>query len=230
VGENALALKDLTALLESPDAPTRTYFIRAATREALGDKDGAAADRSEGMKRLPRDPISFVDRGLAKAEADPEAALLDFQAAERLDPNYPDALTNQAWIYGEKLNRQKDALAVVERVLAKYPDHQNARGGKAVYLARLGRPKEAIAEAKILLDRAPQAAAYYQAACVYALVSGNDPTYKVEGIRLIATALRRGFGYDLISTDTDLNPLRADANFRTLAEGVRVMNELEAKK
>jgi hypothetical protein len=115
-------------------------------------------------------------------------------------------------------------------VLAKYPDHQNARGGRAVYLARLGRPKEAVAEAKLLLSKAPQPAAYYQAACTYALVSGTDPAYKAEGIRLVAAAMLRGFGHDLIFTDTDLDPLRTDAKFRTVAEGIRVMTELEAKK
>ena len=182
------------------------------------------------MKQLPRDPMSFVVRGQARAKTDPEAGLLDFQAAERLDPNYPEAMIDQAWVYAEKLNRQADALAAIDRLLEKYPDNQNGRGGRAVYLARLGRHKEAVAEARKLLDRAPQAAAYYHAACVYALVSGNDPAYKAESMRLIATALRRGFGYEYVSTDTDLDPLRADANFRTLAEGVRVMNELEAKK
>ncbi|HVK10825.1 MAG TPA: protein kinase [Gemmataceae bacterium] len=230
-GDDAGAIKDLDYLLATADAPTLAYFRRAEARAAAGDAAGAAADRAEGMRLKPRDPASYVERGLAKAhENDPDGALRDFQAAEQLDPNYPEAMTNQAWVYGEKLNRQADALAAVDRVLAKYPDHQNARGGRAVYLARLGRPKEAVAEAKLLLSKAPQPAAYYQAACTYALVSGTDPAYKAEGIRLVAAAMLRGFGHDLIFTDTDLDPLRTDAKFRTVAEGIRVMTELEAKK
>jgi eukaryotic-like serine/threonine-protein kinase len=231
IGDAAGAIQDFDYLLATDDPPTKVYFLRAAAREANGDKAGAEADRAEGMRLKPRDPASYNERGMAKAKAgDTDGALRDFEAAELLDPNYADAVTNQAWVYAELLKKQREALKAVERVLAKYPDHQNARGGRAVYLARLGRPKEAVAEVERLLSKSPEAAAYYQAGCVYALLSGTDPAYKTEAVRLVTAAMLRGFGHDLILTDTDLDPLRADANFRTVAEGIRVMTELEAKK
>jgi serine/threonine protein kinase/predicted Zn-dependent protease len=224
------ALADLDELLRAEHAPTRVYFIRAQVRESLGDRDGAAADRAEGMKRPPSDPASFVTRGLARASKEPEAALADFQDAEKLDPFYHHAMVNQAWILGEKMNRPEEAIAAVDRLLAIYPDHQNGRAGRAVLLARLGRNDEAIAEARRCLTSAPHASAYYQAACVFAIVSRTDNRHRDEGIRLVATALLRGFGHDSLLSDHDLDPFRTDERFRKLADGVKVMRDLGAKK
>jgi eukaryotic-like serine/threonine-protein kinase len=229
IGQFPDALDDLNLLTARPDCPVRVYFVRAMVREAAGDKAGAAADRAEGMKHEPRDPASFVTRGLARADKEPRIALVDFEAAEKLDALNQDSLMNQAWVLGEKLDRPADALAALDRLLAVYPDHQFARGARAVYLARLGRGDEAIAEARKLLDRPPHASAYYHAACVYAVVSRKDPAHKAEGVRLVATALLRGFGHEYILTDADLDPLRGDEKFRKLLDGVKVMKELGGK-
>jgi tetratricopeptide (TPR) repeat protein len=220
------ALAELDRLAEFPNAPTRVYFIRAQVREATGDKSGAAADLAEGMKRPPGDPASFVTRGLSRAKSAPEAALADFRAAESLDPLYPDSMVNQAWLLGEKLNRPADALAAVERLLALYPDHPTGRGGRAVLLARLGRLDDAVAAARQNLAAATHPSARYHAGCVLALVARKDPKHRDEAIRLVATALLRGFGHEYLLTDDDLSALRGDERFRKLMDGVRVMTEL----
>ncbi len=178
------------------------------------------------MKREPRDPASFVTRGLARATREPQQALADFQAAERLDPLYADALVNQAWLLGEKLNRPNEAIAATDRLLKHYPDHMNGRTGRAVLLARVGRTDEAIAEARRCISSAPHPSAYYQAGCVFAVVSAKDPRFREEGLRLLATALLRGYGYQYLLTDSDLQSLRGDERFQKLVEGVKVMKEL----
>jgi eukaryotic-like serine/threonine-protein kinase len=220
------ALADLDELAKDERAPTRVYFVRAQVREAMGDKAGAAADRDEGMKRAPTDPPSFVTRGLFQAAKEPEKALADFRAAEELDPFYADALVNQAWLLGEKMNRPDEAIAVTDRLLKLYPDNMNGRAGRAVLLARIGKTEEAIAEARRCVAAAPHASAYYQAGCVFAVVSAKDPKYREEGIRLIATALLRGFGHEYLLNDDDLKPLRDDDRFRKLLDGVKVMKDL----
>ena len=55
--------------------------------------------------------------------------------------------------------------------------------------------------------------------CVFAIVSAKDPKYREEGVRLIATALLRGFGHEYLLIDDDLDSLRADERFRKLVEG-----------
>src|SRR5262249_33271281 len=153
-------------LLAAEQAPTRVYFVRAQVRDLAGDKAGAGADRAEGMRREPRDPASFVTRGLARTNADPEAALADFKAAEALDPFYADALVNQASLLGERMNGTEEPAAAPARLLAVSPAHANARPGGAVLLARLGRTQEATAEARRWLAGAPHPSAYYKAGCV----------------------------------------------------------------
>lgn len=223
------SLSDLDALVDTPGVPTRVYFVRAQVRDLFGDKAGAAADRAEGMKRAPCDPASFVTRGLARATREPNEALADFVAAEKLDPFNVDALVNQAWLLGERMNRTEDAIAATNRLLVVYPDHLNARSGRAVLLARLGRCDEAIAEARKCLVNAPHISAYYKAGCVFAVLSRTDPKYRDEGLRLIATAILRGFGHDDILGDDDLNAFRDDERFRKLTDGVKAMKELGAK-
>ena len=224
------ALAELDELVKDERSPTRVYFVRAQVREAAGDKAGAAADRAEGMKRPPKDPASFVTRGRARERTDPEGALADYRAAERLDPFYIHAHINIASILGERLNRLPEALAATDRLLELYPDYQLARGGRAVYLARLGQVDKAVDEARRLLAGNPPASAYYHAACVLSLAAKADPKYRDEAVRLVATALRRGFGHDYLLGDHDLDPLRADERFRKLADGVRVMTDLGGAK
>ena len=224
------ALAELDELVKDDRAPTRVYFVRAQVREAAGDRAGAAADRAEGMKRPPRDPASFVTRGRARERTDPEGALADYRAAERLDPFYVHALINIASVLGERLGRTEDALKATDHLLEIYPDHPIGRGGRAVYLARLGRTEAAVTEARQLLAGSPPASAYYHAACVLALAAKADPKYRDEAVRLVAAALVRGFGHEYLPGDHDLDPLRADERFRKLADGVRVMTELGGKR
>lgn len=226
IGKYQEALADLNELAADDLCPTRVFFARARVRDALKDRAGADADRAEGMKREPRDPASFVTRGLFRADKDPDAALADFRAAEELDPFYADAMVNQAWLLGEKMNRPEEAIAATDRLLRLYPDHMNGRTGRAVLLARVGRTKEAIAEARRCVATAPHPSAYYTAGCVFAVVSAKDPAYRDEGLKLISTALLRGFGHDLVLADGDLAPLREDERFRKLVEGVKLMKEL----
>jgi serine/threonine protein kinase/Flp pilus assembly protein TadD len=225
MGKYQEALADLNDLAADDLCPTRVFFARARVRDALKDKAGADADRAEGMKREPRDPASFVTRGLFRADSDPNGGLADFRAAEELDPFYADAMVNQAWLLGEKMNRHKEAIAATDRLLKLYPDHMNGRTGRAVLLARIGRTEEAIAEARRCVATAPHESAYYQAGCVFAIVSAKDPAYRDEGLKLISTALLRGFGHDFLLTDNDLDALRGDERFRKLFEGVKVMKE-----
>jgi len=229
MGRPADAVADLDRLAADPNAPTRIYFVRAQVKDAMGDKAGAAADRAEGMKREPADPASFVTRGLARVSQDMDAALADFRAAEKLEPRYADAMVNQAWLLGETMNRPANALEVVDRLLALYPDHQTGRGGRAVYLARLGRNDEAIAAIRRYLADAPHPATYYRAACVFAMVSKTDPKYRDEAVRFVAIALLRGWGHGFLLTDEDLNAIRDHEQFRKLADGVKVMKDLGGK-
>ena len=57
--------------------------------------------------------------------------------------------------------------------------------------------------------------------CIYALTSKTHPEDKKEAFHLLWSALKGGFGLDLIDTDPDLDPLRNDPQFAALVTSAR---------
>ena len=139
VGDFSGAVADLDRALEHPDAPVQALFRRATVRERLGDREGAARDRAEGMRRRPNDELSWIFRGLARLKDDPEGALSDFDAALAINPRSKSALENKAFVLAERLGRPEDAIRVYDTTLLHHPDDAKAVGPRGVYHARLGR-------------------------------------------------------------------------------------------
>jgi tetratricopeptide (TPR) repeat protein len=202
------------------------YFLRARARRWAGNVAGAAADQTEGLKREPNDPISWVARGNQKMQKEPTQALADFEAALKLAPNMREALLDKAIVLADYLHREADAIPVLDRLLELYPDHIEARAGRGVYLARLGRAAEARRAAAEVLTAEPTAYRKYQMAGLYAQLARHAPCGpdRAESLRLLALALRAGFDdMKLLKTDSDLDPVRADPEFIRL---LSVVNQL----
>jgi serine/threonine protein kinase/Flp pilus assembly protein TadD len=212
-----------SAILAQPDAPTRCYFHRADVRRILGNKDGAAADMEQGFAREPAadDEMSWSVRGLKWHEIrkQPEKALADLRRAERINPRSSAPLQNQSHVLGD-LNRHEENLAVLNRLLDMYPEMAEARAGRAVQLARLGRTKEALADTEWVLAHSSDPLLTYQIAGVYSLTGDTR-----QALRLIARALMHGVGYEYLSADPELNPIRKEADFRRLLDAVRTLQE-----
>ena len=90
-----------------------------------------------------------------------------------------------------------------------------------MYHGRLGHRAEALADAKESLLRDTSASNLYQVAGIYALTSRQEPDDRHEAFRLLASALRKGFGFDLLESDPDLNPVRSEPEFRRLVDASR---------
>lgn len=213
---------DYTAALADPAAPTRIYFLRSQTRRAQSDTAGAAADAAEGMRREPADAVSWVSRGSRRMAGTPVAALADFDAALRLAPNLREALINKSFVLADHLHREADAVAVLDRLLESAPDDVEARAGRGVYLARLGRADEARRDASAVLEAEPTAYREYQMAGLYAQLARRDPkgTDRAEALRLLTLALRAGVGVRTLREDADLDPIRRDPLFVRLLVAV----------
>jgi serine/threonine protein kinase/Tfp pilus assembly protein PilF len=217
----AEALADLTHALDRGAPYTRIYFMRARVREQMGDLAGARRDREEGLRRRPSDEQSWVARGVARLADDAGAALADFDAALALNPRSLAALQNKAHVLAERLGRTEEALAVLDRLLALYPDFVPARGGRGVLLARLGRRAEAHQDAEACLARDAKPATRYQLAGLYALTSTRQADDRREALQHLAAALRQGYGLDQLDRDRDLDPLRGDPAFQRLVDSAR---------
>src|SRR5439155_379053 len=159
---------------------------------------------------------SWHNRGLARLRLKQHAsALADFTKTLELKPDFDHAYINRALAH-QGLKQYPEAVADLSRALALHPDYVPARSGRGVLLARLGKRADALADAKEVLKRDTEAQTLYEVACIYALTTKQQPDDRLEAFRLLSAALREGFGYDLIATDTDLVALRPYAEFRKL--------------
>jgi tetratricopeptide (TPR) repeat protein len=214
---------DLTHALREGSSATRVYFIRAAVRRQAGDISGADADRAEGLRRQPCDEVSWVARGLARMAADPKGALADFDKALEVNPHYLPALEDRAAVLAEQLGQVDDAVTCLSRAIDLAPERGQIRAGRGVLLARLGRRDHALRDARDAERVDPRPEVLYQAAGIYALTGQQNPADRVEAFRLLAAALRQGYGFDLIEIDPDLRPIRAQPEFRRLLEAARTL-------
>jgi serine/threonine protein kinase/tetratricopeptide (TPR) repeat protein len=217
------AVADLTRALDGGAPQTRVYFIRARLHALMKDPAAAKADMAAGLKLTPTDEQSWVARGLARADADPAAALADFEKALELNPASRAALQNTAHALAEKLGRTADAVRVLDRVVEMYPDYLPGRGGRGVLHARLGDRAKALADAEECLRRDREPRTVYQVAGIYALTSRTEAADRAEALRLLASALGKGYGADLVDRDTDLDPIRGDHEFKRLVAAAKAL-------
>jgi len=215
---------DVTAALAQPDAPSRVYFLRSKIRRAAGNVAGADEDRTAGLRQPPTDALSWNTRGFWRLGHDPVGALCDFDEAIKSNPRQLEALKNKALVLAKYLNRPRDAVLVLDRLLEFYPNYHEARAARGVYLARIGECDRARADAEQCLREEPSPFLVYQLAGVYALLAKTDPSGadKAEALRLLARAFRTGFDqFALIDQDPDIAPLRDDPDFQRLLAGAR---------
>jgi serine/threonine protein kinase/tetratricopeptide (TPR) repeat protein len=214
----AEAVEDLTRALELGAPAGRVQLIRAQAREKAGDAAGAERDRAEALRAEPADEAAWVARGVARLAGAPRDALADFDRALDRSPHYLPALENRAHVLAERLGRAEEAVQVLDHAVILYPEYGRARAARGVLLARLGEREAALQDAReaLALDDSP--ATLYQVAGVYALTSRQKPDDRRRAFPLLAAALRHGFGYDVIGTDRDLDPIRDDPQFRHLLE------------
>ncbi|HYH64560.1 MAG TPA: protein kinase [Urbifossiella sp.] len=221
LGDPAGAEADLTRALEAGGEPVRLRLLRAVVRRTRGDADGARADREEGLRQTPGDEAGWVARGVERLAADPPGALADADKALEIDPFSVAALQLKAHVLGERLGRPDAALAVLDRAVELHPDYVPVRAGRAVELARRGRRDAAHADARAALLRDTRPANLYQVGCVFALTSRGSADDRREAMHLLWAAVRGGFGHDLLDSDPDLDPVRADPQFAALRDYAR---------
>jgi eukaryotic-like serine/threonine-protein kinase len=225
------AVLDLDQALVLWPTHTRIYFIRAEARSKLNDLAGSQQDLQQGLKAEPGDEVSFISRGMAQLNrGQAEAALADFQAALKLNPKSRDAQHNIAVVFAEHQNKLEQAVEVLSRLIQDYPDFLAARGGRGVYLARLGRRSAAHADAKEVLKRQPPPFYRYQVAGIYALTSKTHPADAEMALRLIAAALQEGVGLEYVDGDTDLEPILKQPRFKSLVDAAKTLAREQGAK
>jgi serine/threonine protein kinase/Flp pilus assembly protein TadD len=218
------AIDDLTHALKLGAPPARVTLIRAQAREKAGDRTGAERDRAESLHHEPADEAGWVARGVARIASAPDEALRDFDQALRRNPRSLPALQNKAHFLSEKLGRTEEAVQVLDELTKLYPEEASGRAARGVLLARLGKREAALRDAaEAQTGEVPRL--LYQVAGIYALTSRSHKEDRERAFPLLAGALRGGFGYDLIATDHDLDPIRDDPQFQRLLEAAHMLRQ-----
>ena len=235
------ARADLDHVLGKDLDRTHVLLHRARVRRLSGDPAGAAADHAAGLQSTPTTPRGWASRAFARFAlprpagwlgrpahvAQTHAALADAEEALRLGPDSEDALEIKAGLLSERLGRPAEALATLDHLLTRYPEHVGQRAGRAVLHARAGRDAAAQADAEQVVAAAhPEwdAFAIYQVAGAYALMSERDRKHKTTALDLLARAFR--LDPTLVNhtdVDPELRPLVRDWEFRELRDAAIIL-------
>ncbi len=230
MGRHKEAVADLSQALDLDASRTDLYFLRATARKRAGDSDGSRQDLETGLRRRPVNAHGWTARGVARLEGDAHGALADFEEALKLEASYLEALQNKAHVLSDHLGQNAEALKVMDRAVALYPDFVPARLGRGVLRARLGQRASAHADARECLDCDNSPLTLYQVANVYALTSRQVRADRRRALPLLAAALQKGFGLDVVDQDPDFAPLRQDRDFRDLVDRAKGVQAVAARR
>ena len=222
-GDLAGAEEDYSRALATGNAQARVYFLRANVRHSRGNAEGEKADREAGLRVPPTDEMSWIAWAEHRMEKDPKAALGDVEEALKINPMSVPGLQLKAHILGERLKQPDEALIVLNRALELHPDHVPTLAGRGVQLARMGQREAALRDAQDALRRDQRAPNLYQAACIFALTAKINPEDKREAYRLLWEGLRTGFGLDIVHSDSDLDLLREEQEFKDLVKDAETL-------
>ncbi|MFC1758493.1 protein kinase [Planctomycetota bacterium] len=215
--EYQLARDDLDQAIKLNSPQTRIYFMRSELRKLLGDKEGARDDYQIGMETLPTDEQSYIRRAMSLIRRSPDLAIEDLNAAIAINPRSYTAHRNLAFVYGERLEQPKDAIAILDRMTAWSPRPHEEIMSIAVMYSRLGDRDSAIAhsEQALQITRAPKTV--FQAACVYANTARTNPSDKEQAIVLLAEAIESDANWkNVAAQDSDFDEIRHEDGFTAL--------------
>jgi tetratricopeptide (TPR) repeat protein len=150
--------------------------------------------------------------------------------ALKINPWSVFALQMKAAILSEALHRPAEALAVLDRCVELHPDYSPARAGRGVLHARAGNRAAALRDAQGARRRDTRAPNLYQVGCIYALTAKTHPEDRREALNLLWAGLKTGFALDSVDTDTDLDALRDDEEFKNMVKDAKVLQATREKR
>jgi tetratricopeptide (TPR) repeat protein len=232
-GRPQQALEELNPLVAKlPEGPPETLNVRGGVYQALGRWKEAADDFQRMTELRPKDPEAYVCLArVYERQGEPARAASCF---ERLVAAAPES----AWAYLRRAEYRRDR-AEYDAALADCDRAERLKPGWAVpalvrgsIQAARGRPGPAVAEAELILAKAPKHDGHvlYTASCLWSLASraSGDPAeaqrYAARASELLAEALDKGFDdllypqHNRLSDDPALTPIRQLPAVRALLD------------
>lgn len=221
------AIDDLTKAIELGTPQTRAYFLRSDLRKLIGDAVGAEADRQIGLKLIPTDEQSWISRGYAKLNTNPEAALEDYQEALELNPSSRSALLKMVNVLADHLSQPDEAIELVNQMLTSNEQDTDALASRAILQARMNQRDAALADVQRLLQLSRSPQMLFQAACALSLTSRSEESDAAKALTLLSQAVQVApVWFVRAHTDPDLEPLRETEAFQAFATNTRKINRM----
>jgi eukaryotic-like serine/threonine-protein kinase len=67
-------------------------------------------------------------------------------------------------------------------------------------------------------------------ACIYALTSKKEPDDRRDALHFLSAALKRGYGFEHLENDRDLDPIRQLPMFDKVVQAARAMRDAAVRK
>lgn len=222
------AISDLNQILVRQPRHVRALLLRAKLNEGADRPEAAREDRATAFQSEPEDAQGWIDRGIARVDDAPRAALADFLAATKaVAPS--NRVEAQAWqnvfhVAGDILKDYPTALAAVERWKELLPHDPMPVAGRAVIWARQGN-QDAIQEIEKALALRRDPTTCYQAASCYAVLAKVDEQFAGQAIELLRESLRGDLAWFATAvSDPDFEGLRKNREFLKLLGAANRLN------
>ncbi len=209
------AKQDFDKAIELGTSETRVYFLRSRVLTALGSRAEAIADYENGLRLEPADELSYIARGVALIQQNPNFAAEDFKQAVQMNSQSKIGLQNLAHVYSERLNDLSSAIRWMERLVEIDPRDAGNVATLGVLQARADLSELATESANRALRLNNNAQTMYQAAGIFALLAEIQPNNKTVAIDLLknAAAKEPKMVWDEMSLDPDLAKITDSQEF-----------------
>jgi serine/threonine protein kinase/Flp pilus assembly protein TadD len=217
------AISDLEKAIILDGRDSRVYLMLAQARQKAGSADGAARARQRALEVEPANDLAWVAQGVAQLATSPDEAIRCFDAALVCNSHCLPALESKAHVLAEKLGQTRLSIAALDRAVVLYPEQASLRAARGVLLARSRNRDAAEADAKEALRLDDSDSNRYQVAGIYANLAPDASENRSQALALLGSALRHGYGADLIADDPDLDSLRDDVEFQKLLAAAQTL-------
>ncbi len=220
------AIVDMSKAIEIAPTANRFYLSRSRMLQKVNRVVESKKDLHFAMRHVPQTPEDWISRALAHLPKDPDLALQDLRSAESLDPGRADVLQNMAHVLHDYQQDVQGAVSCLTKILESTPQNEMARVDRAVLFGVLGDQAKATSDIAWLLQTEARLdpSTFYQIGCVYAQLSRNAKQNRPDAIRYLTRAVFQGYGKELLSTDSHLDPIRDDPQFQSLVVLCSVAN------
>lgn len=149
---DAIKIFDLCLSLKPDFAPTLSN--KATSLQKLGRVKEAIESFKAALKVDPFAPKVLYNMANSLAEEDPEEAIIAYEKAIELDPNYSEAFNNKGNLL-KALGRFSEALDAFDHVIRMNPDPAEPYYNRGNLLQDMKRYEESVASYRIAIDKRP---------------------------------------------------------------------------